>query len=137
MQVMDLDGNTSYWNLTGRIAKASGANKSSFHLQARELIRSIYPTMKTLEEVTIHTRKSEVAYLDFYIPLIKSCIEVHGEQHYRFTAFYHANMMAFLKAQKKDRDKKEWCLINNIRFIELPYHSINSWEGLIKNAQDS
>jgi hypothetical protein len=137
MRVIDLDGNTSHWHMSGRITKASCINKSSFHLKARELIKVIYPTMQVLEEVTIHPRKSEIAYLDFYIPLIKTCIEVHGEQHYQFTPFYHANMMAFLKAQKKDRDKKEWCSINSIKMIELPYNIIENWEGIINNEQNS
>jgi hypothetical protein len=97
------------------------------------LIKKTYPTMQILEEVTIRTSKSEVSYLDFYVPLIKTCIEVHGEQHYRFTPFYHANKIAFLKAQKKDNQKKEWCEINSIRFIELPYDKIDLWEQIITN----
>jgi len=136
MQVVDLDGNSSYWHITGGSAKASRINKSSFHLKARDLIKTIYPTMKVLEEIPVYIHRSDIAYLDFYIPLIKVCLEVHGEQHYKFTPFYHVNMMAFLKAQKRDRDKKEWCSINNIRMIELPYNQLDTWEGLIKDEQN-
>ena len=96
-------------------------NKSSYHLIARKLIRDTYPTMQILEEVSISLRKSETLYLDFYIPLIKKCIEVHGEQHYKFIPYYHQNKLKFLKAQKRDREKKEWCEINNIYYIELSY----------------
>jgi len=133
MNVIDLDGNSSYWHLSGNISKGMVSNKSSLHIKARELIKKTYPTMQILEEVTIRTSKSEVSYLDFYVPLIKTCIEVHGEQHYRFTPFYHANKIAFLKAQKKDNQKKEWCEINSIRFIELPYDKIDLWEQIITN----
>jgi hypothetical protein len=131
MQVTDLDGNISNWQIVGRISKATITNKSSLHLQARELIKVTYPTMQMLEEVTIYPRRSEVSYLDFYIPLIKTCIEVHGEQHYKFTPFYHSNMMAFFKGQKKDRDKKEWCVLNNIKYIELPYNMTENWKEMI------
>jgi hypothetical protein len=133
MQVYDLDGNSYSLQLVGNITRGSLTNKSSLHLKARDILKGTYPTMQILEEVTVYTHKSEVCYLDFYVPLIKTCIEVHGEQHYTFTPFYHNNRLAFLKAQKKDRDKKEWCDINNINYIELPYHSQDKWESLIRN----
>jgi len=137
MQVIDLDGNISSWNISGNSSKANNINKSSFHLLARDIIKKIYPTMPLLEEVTINIRKSEFLYLDFYIPMIKTCMEVHGEQHYNFTPFYHANMMAFLKSQKRDRDKKSWCELNNIQYIELPYNKTDEWSELINNAKNS
>lgn len=133
MQVYDLDGNIHSLQLVGNITKGSLANKSSLHLKARDMLKNIYPTMQILEEVTVYTHKSEICYLDFYIPLIRTCIEVHGEQHYSFTPFYHSNKLAFLKAQKKDREKKEWCGINGISYIELPYNDQDRWELLIKN----
>jgi hypothetical protein len=136
MNVKDLDGHLNTWHLTGNIVKGNIDNKSSYHLKARLLIKQIYPTMQILEEVPISVRKSETLYLDFYIPLIKTCIEVHGEQHYNFVAHYHANKLAFLKAQKRDKDKKEWCNINGIRHIELPYNLDNQWEQIINDKNN-
>jgi hypothetical protein len=132
MNVRDLDGNTSNWHLTGNIAKGS-ENKSSYHIQARALIKRLYPTMQILEEVPINPRKSETLYLDFYLPLIKKCIEVHGEQHYKFSPHFHNTKLAFLKGQKRDKDKKEWCEINGICHIELPYDKSDEWENRITN----
>ena len=134
---MDLDGNISSWSIAGNSSKANNINKSSLHLLARDIIKQIYPTMPVLEEVTINTKKSEFLYLDFYVPMIKTCIEVHGEQHYNFTPFYHANMLAFLKAQKRDKDKKSWCDINNIQYIELPYNKTEQWMEIISDAKNS
>lgn len=128
MNVKDLDGNHSTWHLTGNIVKGSVEHKSSYHIQARNLLKNIYPTMQILEEVPINPRKSETLYLDFYIPLIKKCIEVHGEQHYKFVPYYHSNKLAFLKSQKRDKDKLEWCQINGIKYIELPYNEdMSEW----------
>lgn len=132
MNVTDLNGNITNWSITGHIDKAY-AKKSSFHIQAREILKRLYPTMQILEEVTISIRRSETLYLDFYLPLNKTCIEVHGEQHYEFTPFYHPNKMAFLKSQKRDREKKEWCDINGISYIELPYNQTDNWENIIVN----
>jgi hypothetical protein len=121
MLVKDLNDNIHKWNLTGNIAHGKIDNKSTLHLRARQLIKQIFPTMQILEEVPIPLRKSEVLYLDFYLPLNKFCIEVHGEQHYKFVAHYHNNKMGFIKHKKRDKDKQEWCDINNIRYVELPF----------------
>ncbi|NBU33449.1 hypothetical protein EB118_21370 [bacterium] len=126
--IKDLDGNTHQWHLTGNMSKGRTSNRSSLHLQARELITNKYPTLQILEEVPIQLRRSEVLYLDFYLPLTKTCIEVHGEQHYKFVPFYHNNMLGFLKAQKRDKEKTEWCEINMIKQIILPYNeNIEEW----------
>ena len=122
MQVKTLDGVNQNWQLTGYAAHARMDRKSSFHLAARDLLRTQYPTLQILEEVTVPLRRSEVVYLDFYIPLLRRALEVHGEQHYKFTPFYHSSQLAFLKAQKKDREKREWCEINSIKYVELPYN---------------
>lgn len=134
MQVRALDGSTQNWQLTGYAAHARIDRKSSFHLTARELLKQQYPTLQILEEVTVPLRRSEVVYLDFYIPLIKKAIEVHGEQHYRFVPFYHPSQLAFIKAQKKDREKKEWCETNGIKYVELPYNETqDQWiERIVK-----
>jgi hypothetical protein len=134
MLTKDLDGNNYNWLLTGNMAKGKTSNKSSYHLQARELLSTIYPTLQILEEVPIHIRKNEVLYLDFYLPLKKICCEIHGEQHYRFIPFYHSNKLSFLKSQKRDREKEEWCVINNIEYIVLPYNEdVDLWkQRLIK-----
>ena len=135
MLVKDLDGNNHNWQLTGNMSKGKVVNKSSLHLKARELISLSYPTLQILEEVPIILKKGETLYLDFYIPLKKTCIEVHGEQHYKFVSFYHSNMLNFLKAQKRDREKQEWCELNNIQYIALPYNEEhNQWLERIKNG---
>ena len=134
MLIKDLDGNNHNWLLTGNMAKGKVSNKSSLHLKARELLSGTYPTMQVLEEVPIQVRKNETLYLDFYIPLKKICVEVHGEQHYKFVAFYHHNMLNFLKAKKRDSDKAEWCEINGIRYIALPYdESSDEWQNRINH----
>jgi predicted adenine nucleotide alpha hydrolase (AANH) superfamily ATPase len=69
------------------------------------------------------------------VPHKKICLEVHGEQHYKFVPFYHSTMLNFLKSQKRDKEKLEWCDINNIQYIELPFdESKEKWIDRIKNA---
>lgn len=137
MTIKDLDGNNHQWHLTGHMAKGKIDHKSSLHIQSRELITQFFPTLQTLEEVPIQLRKSEILYLDFYLPLIKTCIEVHGEQHYKFIGFYHNTFLGFLKSQRRDKEKTEWCDINNIRQIILPFNeSIEEWKQRLNNDQN-
>lgn len=129
MNITNLDGDQVSWGLTGHISKGRIQNKSSYHLQARTLLSSLHPTLQILEEVGIPIKKGQTLYMDFYLPLLKWCVEVHGEQHYKFVPHYHGNIMSFLKSQQKDKDKQEWCLINNIKYIELPYdENLDQWK---------
>ena len=135
MHIVDLDGNTHNWHLTGHMAHGKINHRSTLHIRARHLISTAYPTLQVLEEVSILLRKNQTLYLDFYLPLKKICYEVHGEQHYKFVPFYHNNMLTFLKAQDRDRDKEEWCLHNNIKHIVLSYEEPDDiWYERIKNA---
>lgn len=134
MNIVDLDDNVQRWSLKGHIAKGRTINKSSLHLTARSLIKEIFPTLQVLEEVPIPVRKNETLFLDFYLPLNETCIEVHGEQHYKFVQFYHQTSLGFMKHKKRDRDKKYWCEKNNIRYIELPYNEgLEDWKERLIN----
>jgi hypothetical protein len=136
MQVKDLDGNVCNWQLIGGIAHGNAKNKSSLHLVARDLLHKCFPTMQILEEVAIPLRRSETLYLDFYIPLLKKTIEVHGEQHYKFVPFYHNNFLGFVRHKKRDQEKQEWCDANGITYIELPFNEdVEVWSNRIKNEQ--
>lgn len=135
MNIKDLDGNSHAWNITGHFAKGRVDNRSAYHLKARQLLSEHFPTLQMLEEVPIQLRKSEILYLDFYFPLIKTCYEIHGEQHYKFVPFYHNTYMGFLKSQKRDREKMEWCETNGLKLVILPYDEDEAkWIERIKNG---
>lgn len=132
MIVSDLDGLQQELRLTGHMPHGR-LNKSSYHLAARSILSSIYPTMQILEELPISVRKSEILYLDFYIPLTKIAIEVHGEQHYKFIPYYHRDILGFMKSKNRDKDKMMWCDMNGIRYVELPFNeSLELWHKRIK-----
>ena len=134
MQIKTLDGQMQNWQLTGHYAHAKLENKSSLHLKARQILKNCYPTLQVLEEVPVPIKRSDNYYIDFYIPMLKTAVEVHGEQHYKFVQFYHNNQLGFLRSQKRDREKREWCELNNIKYIELPFtESENEWEIRIRS----
>jgi hypothetical protein len=133
MLIKDLDGNNHNWLLTGNMAKGKISNKSSLHLTVRSILTECFPTLQILEEVPIPLRKNETLYLDFYLPLKKICFEVHGEQHYKFVPFYHSSLLHFLKSQRRDREKQEWCELNGIKYITLAYNNESEWRNQIVN----
>jgi len=122
MKIKDLDNQSHNWILTGNFARANDTNKSKYHLLARKLLIDTYPTLQLLEEVSIPLRRSETLYLDFYLPLKKLCVEVHGEQHYSFSSFFHTNKLEFLLGQKRDNEKREWCETNGIKYVVFPHN---------------
>ncbi len=125
MKVYTLDKVLVKWSPSGLSSKDHRA-KSSLHEKARELLLNKYPTIPILEEVTIPIRGSSIAYLDFYIPMLKIAVEVQGEQHYKFNKHFHVTPEGFAKQRKRDREKAEWCDLNNIELILLPYNK--DWE---------
>ena len=105
MIIKDLEGNSHKWQLTGNMAYGKSENKSTLHLRTRKILKDLFPTLQILEEVAIPLRKAETLYLDFYMPLNKTCVEVHGEQHYKFVPHYHNNVLGFMKHKKRERNE--------------------------------
>lgn len=130
MLVQDLDGNKHKWKLTGYLN--NGRTPSKLHIVARDIIKKMFKTMLILEEVTLPLKKGCVAYLDFYIPLTNTAIEVHGQQHYAYSTLFHSCKMDFINQQKRDREKEEWLDINGIALIKLPFDKISEWEDILR-----
>ena len=123
MKVRSLTGEITSWKLLGNTVCINDARKrSKLHLTARGIVHEIFTSAPILEEVPIHPRPFKTQYFDFYLPNIKLAIEVNGEQHYKFNTFFHASAQDFLNQKKNDADKREWCEINGISLIELPYN---------------
>ena len=84
-------------------------------------IKQLFPTAQILEEVPVTLRRGKNISLDFFISQFRIVIEVHGQQHYKFTPMFHASAQDFIKQKKRDADLKEWCELNNFTYIELRY----------------
>ena len=128
----NLDLDTKKYLISTRI------RRSFYHLQARELIVELFHPYQVLEEVTLpgsSMKRSKLA-LDFLIPSCTIGIEVHGEQHFKYTPFFHKSKAGFAQAKKRDLDKKEWCRINDIKLIELRWdESVEYWREKIEHQR--
>jgi len=132
MLVTDLDGNETKWQISKGTSKDK-RKKSKYHDRARQVIIKAYPTVIISEEIPIVLRRGKTCFLDFYLSLYKTAIEIQGEQHYKFIPHFHKTKLNFLSAKRRDAEKKEWCELNNIRLIELPYNEDdNEWYERIR-----
>lgn len=134
MKVKGLDGRE--YNLSLKDQKRAVC--SSGHQEARELLKNIFPSYIIYEEVTLPGSQGKInknpLYADFLIPSIKIIVEVHGEQHYTQSSFFHRGKLEFLRAKKLDENKQEWCKINNFSYIELKHDERDSWKERIING---
>ena len=123
MKIQDLDGNIHKWKIEGSIVRSNDQRpRSQLHLTARSLIKEIYPTLQICEEVSAQIKRDRKVFLDFYINTIKTVVEVHGQQHYKFNSLYHTSAQDFLNQKKRDQDLQDWCILNNLNYIELPFN---------------
>ena len=105
-------------------------------MAARDLLKEIFSGYTILEEVKLPGSrdpvKKSVLFLDFFIPNAMLGIEVHGQQHYEFSKFFHKTKAGFLKAVARDFIKEDWCNLNEIELIALKYSdTIDDWREQI------
>ena len=123
MKITDLEGNIHRWKSEGTTVRFNEQRpRSQLHKKARLLLRDIYPTLQICEEVLVPLRRDKKIFLDFYINTIKTVVEVHGAQHYKFNSLYHSCAQDFLNQQKRDMDLRDWCYLNNLNYIEFPFN---------------
>ena len=139
MRVTGLDGRESVWNFSKDSKRRRSRKVSGPHKLARLTLRDLFPRSIILEEVSLPgtrtTTRNSILYADFFIPDRPLIVEVHGEQHYSYNEFYHKNKRDFYQSKVRDRDKEEWCRINNIYMAVLDYREgTEEWRKSILNA---
>lgn len=69
---------------------------------------------------------------DFYLPLYNICIEYQGIQHYEAVDYFGGKDQLVIQ-QNNDQIKRDYCLNNNIKLIEIPYWDFESIEQILLN----
>ena len=98
------------------------------------IIRSVYGLQAVLlEEFPI---PEERLWLDFYLPHHSLAFEYQGQQHDEFNKFFHGDKSGFVKSQKRDERKRQWCEMNNIVLIEVRGNvTVEQLQALIQDAR--
>lgn len=98
--------------------------ESSGEIECRRVLESIFkrPFNKIrpdfLRNHVIGTNNLE---LDCYNHDLKLAVEYNGQQHYKFTPYFHKSYDAFHNQKYRDYIKSDLCRKNGITLIEVPY----------------
>lgn len=95
------------------------------------MLKEHFPFGYILEEVTLPGTGGLTA--DFFLPQKKLIVEVHGPQHYKYNTFFHRDISAMIAQRQNDRRKREFCELNEIDLVELPYNRIEEWQKILLN----
>ena len=137
-RVTGLDGKEYKFNYSKNKSRSLRTNQSSYHKRAKEIIKDIWPNYSLYEEVTLPGSKrlgrNSLLYADFFLPDLMLIIEVHGKQHYQYCSFFHKDKMDFVLDKQRDADKINWCRLNDIKVVVLPYNERSQWKQLIQQS---
>jgi hypothetical protein len=127
--IKGLDGQSYNWKLTSK----PRTNASKPHRLCREILKEFYPLDQILEELFLPGAESNL-YLDFYLPLRRLAVEVDGVQHGKYIKhFNNYDKMNYYKSIKRDKQKTEWCQINEITLIRvLAEEGIDEWRNKLR-----
>lgn len=134
MKTRSLDGDIHKWKIESSLIRGNEERpRSKLHLAARSLLKETYPMLQICEEIPVRIRRDKRAIIDFYINTIKTVVEVHGGQHYKFNSLYHTCAQDFLNQKKRDAELIDWCILNNLNYVELPFNeSRKQWKARIQ-----
>lgn len=71
-----------------------------------------------MEEVVI---PGEGFVFDFLVPSLSVAVECQGRQHDTFVPYFHGTRRDFNEAKHRDSRKRQWCKLNWLRLVEIPY----------------
>ena len=134
MRVRGLDGKEHIMHVAGKAVVGNATRpRSSGHLDARLLLKKLFPFDNPLEEVVIPGCDSTL-YLDFLLSKKMLAVEVQGEQHRKFSPHFHGTPRGFLNQKKRDGQKREFCEINGFTLVELHDNERDKWEQQLRCA---
>ena len=70
----------------------------------------------------VNPKTHHVLKFDFYLPIYNCCIEYDGQQHFQDVDFFKSSLK---ENQYRDSLKNNYCKINNIGLIRIPYWDFN------------
>lgn len=127
MKVTGLDGRAYTLDLRGK-TNCTGQDCSGPHLAARELLREVFTWTPIAEEVYVPDCG---LYLDFFLPAYRLVVEVDGEQHRQFIAFFHKHITGYARSSLRDNQKQQWCSLNEFSLLRLDDSQSDQWRAQV------
>jgi len=109
-------------------SKSHGEKRISQHFKSLNII---YEPQKEFEGLT--GLGGGLLSYDQYLPNHNILVEFQGEQHEKFTPWFHKTIEDFEKQVEHDRRKREYAKDHNIQFLEIWYWDENNIECILDN----
>jgi len=94
----------------------NAGSRSKFQKRVKDFLVDYWKNDVVFEEFPVPgTRLS----IDFYNANKNIAIEVQGDQHIKFVPHFHRRQGNYLHQLRKDRQKEEFCELNNIKLVEI------------------
>jgi hypothetical protein len=133
MQVITLKDRSVNWHLTPqKYPIKNEGSRSKFQHQIYLELKELYSHDIILEEVKVPDNR---LFFDFVIPAVRLVIECQGKQHYEFNTRFHKYLEDFIRQQNRDQLKRDFCQINNLTLVEVPYDRKRTTAEFISEAQ--
>ena len=129
MKLIDINDNMVSADVNATHFPLREVSRSGIQNQVGKILKSRFNLYTILEEWTIPSSRLS---LDFFIPQRLIAIEVQGEQHKKYSKFFHGSREAFMQQLNRDKTKADWCEKNDIYLISG--YTIEEIEEAIKNA---
>jgi hypothetical protein len=107
------------WHLSTRGCPT--CNTSKGEIKIRELLINNHINFHEQHRFINQPTYIKQCRYDFYLIDMNMIIEYHGKQHYEFVQFFHKTHEGMMERRKRDHEKKQFCLENNILFKEISY----------------
>lgn len=98
-------------------------NDSKLELMSKVILEEIFgrPFYKIRPDFLRNDVTGMNLEIDLYNDDLKLAVEVQGDQHYKFNAYFHKNKEHFLNQRYRDEMKKWKCKERGITLVEVPY----------------
>ena len=114
------------YNIHGRLVKKNVSKylinwdkpcRSKFQFSVKQFLKAYWRYQICYEEFPVYGTRMKV---DIINATKKIAVEVNGDQHSKFTPFFHGNSRTkYLESIKRDWKKTEWLDKNDFKLIEI------------------
>lgn len=99
------------------LIKWSADSRSKFQFNVKQFLKKYWERDLVFEEMPMAGSRMT---FDFYNATQNIAIEVQGQQHIKYTPYFHGKAKSnFLGQIRRDTEKQKYCELNKIKLIEI------------------
>ena len=123
MRLLDVRGRLKNKAVSKYVINWDGESRSKLQFKVKQFLKPYWYSHVVYEEFPVYGTKMKVDILN---ATYKIAVEVNGQQHSKFTPFFHQNRTeAFVDSIQRDVSKRKWAELNNFKFVEIEYDEVD------------